>query len=184
MKASAVRRPKTHSERSSLVLRLIVVLCLPCSAGCFSAMGDIQAGALSSTRFESGRYGGVAQVAGGSRFGNDTDAEHIGPGADARLELTSNVKQFSLGPHLYLLPSSWNTPYARFGATLIELGSVDDDFSFGALGPRAELGMFMGPVVISTFARYDLRWTHQSNEGFVGVMVGVGMAVSTASLHR
>lgn len=153
------------------------------TSGCFSAMGDVQAGGVSSTRFEEGRVGGAAQVAGGVSFGTDTDVEHVGPGADLRAKVTRDVTQVGIGPHVYWLHSSWVTPYARAGATLLEFGSVDGDASFGALGPRAELGMFITPVVVSAFAEYDLRWTDQANEGFVGLMVGVGSAISTAPLH-
>jgi len=167
----------------STVRRVVALaISLSCS-GCFSLMGDAQAGAVSSTRFVDGRYGVAGQVAGGFNFGSDTDAEHAGLGADARLKVTGDVQQVGVGPHVYLLFGSFATPYARVGATLLEAGSVDGAASFGALGPRGELGVFLGPLVLSTFAEWDLRWTRQRNEGFVGAMIGVGTAVSTAPFH-
>ncbi|GMV14262.1 MAG: hypothetical protein HS104_31370 [Polyangiaceae bacterium] len=156
-------------------------LALSCS-GCFSLMADAQAGAVSSARFEAGRYGAAVQAAGGLNIGAD-GAEHLGPGGDVRVKWTGDMQQLGLGPHLYWLHSAWTTPYARVGATAIELGVVDGDTSIGALGPRAELGMFFGLFVISAFAEYDLRWTHQPHEGFVGLMLGYGTAVTTAPLH-
>ncbi len=148
-----------------------------------SLMADAQAGAVSSTRFEEGRYGVAAQAAVGAALGETRTSEHLGPGGDVRVKVTRDIQQVGIGPHVYLLASSLTTPYARFGSSLIELGSVDDDLSVGALGPRAEVGAFFELFVISAFAEYDLRWTHQPHEGFVGVSVGIGEAMSTAPLH-
>ena len=153
------------------------------SSGCMSMMGDLQAGPVASTRFEEGRYGVAAQAALGAALGETRTSEHLGPGGDMRVKVTRDVKQVAIGPHVYLLASSLTTPYARFGSTLLEVGSVDDDLTVGALGPRAEVGAFFTPFVISAFAEYDLRWTHQPHEGFVGVSVGIGEAMSTAPLH-
>jgi hypothetical protein len=149
-----------------------------------SLMADAQAGAVSSTRFDEGRYGVAAQAALGAALGETRTSEHLGPGGDLRVKVTRDIQQVGIGPHVYLLASSWTTPYARFGSTLLEVGSVDDDLCVGALGPRAEVGAFFTPFVISAFAEYDLRWTQQPHEGFVGLSVGIGDAMSTAPLHR
>jgi hypothetical protein len=37
--------------------------------------------------------------------------------------------------------------------------------------------------VLSSFAEWDVRMTSQKNEGFVGLMAGVGTALSTSPLH-
>ncbi len=162
--------------------RTLVMLFGVLSSGCFSMVYDAQAGAVSSTRFTQGRYGGAVQLAaGGNLSDRDRSAESVGPGLDVRGKFTEDIQQVSFGPHLYLISSSWVTPYARAGATLLEVGSVDGAGTFGSLGPRGEVGMFFGPFVISTFAEYDLRWTSQDHEGFVGVMAGIGTAVSSKS---
>jgi hypothetical protein len=164
--------------------RCLVMLYGVLSSGCFSMVYDAQAGAVSSTRFTEGRYGGAVQLAaGGNLSDRSKSVEHFGPGLDLRGKFTGDIKQVSFGPHVYLISSSWITPYARTGATLVELGSVDGSGTFGALGPHGEVGMFFGPFVISTFAEYDLRWTSQDNEGFVGVMAGIGNAVSSQSVR-
>lgn len=165
------------------VLSILPALALPCLSGCISVVADAQAGFVSSTRFEKQRIGGAAQVAGGFNIGSDTDAEHFGPGLDARAKVTRDIQQVGVGPHLYWLSSSWVSPYARLGTTLVELGRVDDAFSVGALGPRAELGFFHSGFVVSTYAEWDLRWTEQRNEGFVGLNIGVGHALSSAFVH-
>ncbi len=163
---------------------LLVLVCGVLQSGCFSVVADAQAGAVSSTRFTEGRYGGAVQLAGGMNFDNySRSAESVGPGLDLRGKFTEDIQQVSFGPHVYVLGDSWVTPYGRAGATLLELGSVDGAGTFGALGPRAELGMFFGTFVISSFAEYDLRWTSQDNEGFVGVMAGIGNAVSSKSVR-
>ncbi|MCC6899374.1 MAG: hypothetical protein IT377_10395 [Polyangiaceae bacterium] len=154
------------------------------SSGCMSLMADAQAGAVASTRLEEGRYGVAAQVAGGAALSESRATEHLGPGADLRVKVTRDIQQVGIGPHAYLLATSWTTPYARIGSTLIEVGSVDGDLSVGALGPRAEIGAFFDWFVLSAFAEYDLRWTRQPHEGFFGLTVGVGEAMSTAPLHR
>jgi hypothetical protein len=154
------------------------------SGGCFSVVADAQAGPTSSTRFTDGRYGAALQVAGGMNISDEgRDAESVGPGLDLRSKITGDVKQGGFGAHVYWLSSSFTTPYARAGATLLELGSVDGETSFGAFGPRAEAGVFFGTVVVSSFAEWDVRMTSQKNEGFVGLMAGIGTAVSTAPLH-
>lgn len=149
------------------------------SAGCMSAVADAQVGGVSSTRLAKGRYGGAGQLAGGFSLGNTRDAEHFGPGADLRLKATEDITQVGIGPHAYWLHSSWTTPYARVGATLLELGRVDGATSIGSLGPRAEFGVFLSTFVISAFAEYDLRWSDQDNEGFFGLMLGKGFGIST-----
>jgi len=174
--------------RQHMTFRLVFFAAALTSAlpigGCMSVVADVQAGATSSTRFTEGRYGGALQVASGLNMSDDSrDVEHFGPGADLRAKITRDAKQVGFGPHLYLLDSSYVTPYARTGVTLVEVGSVDGETSFGAFGPRAELGMFFGTFVLSSFAEWDVRMTSQKNEGFVGVMAGIGTAVSTAPLH-
>jgi len=99
------------------------------------------------------------------------------------MKVSGDVRQVGIGPHVYWLHSSWTSPYARVGATLLELGRVDGSTAVGSLGPRAELGMFLSTFVVSGFVEYDLRWTDQENEGFFGLMLGTGFAGSTAPLH-
>lgn len=150
------------------------------SQGCFSFLGDIQGGYASSTRFESGRRGVAVNAALGGNISDESDtAERLGPGLAVRTKFTSDVKQVSLSPHVYFLPGSGVTPYARLGTNLLQFEHVDGSFAYGMFSPYAELGLYVTPFVISAFAEYDLRFTSQPNEGFVGLMAGIGYGVSS-----
>lgn len=150
------------------------------SQGCFSFLGDLQGGYTSSTRFEDGRRGLALQAAMGGNLSDKSDlAESVGPGLAVRSKFTSDVKQVSLSPHVYYLAGSGFTPYARLGTNLLQFEHVDGRFAYGMFSPYAELGLYFTPFVLSAFAEYDLRFTSQPNEGFVGVMAGIGYGVSS-----
>jgi len=150
------------------------------SQGCFSLLGDVQGGYTSSTRFESGRRGVAVNASLGGNISDDSDtAESVGPGLAVRTKFTSEVKQVSLSPHVYFLPGSGVTPYARLGTNLLQFEHVDGRFAYGMFSPYAELGLYLAPFVVSAFAEYDLRFTSQPNEGFVGLMAGLGYGVSS-----
>jgi hypothetical protein len=170
------------SSPPRLTVVLAVVLCAP-SQGCFSLLGDIQAGYVSSTTLDTERMGGGLNLSGGGNI-NETDqsAEHFGPGLALRTKFASSLQQFALSPHVYYLHGSWVSPYLRAGANLLQLEHVDDGFGYGMFSPYGELGMYITPFVMSGFVEYDVRFTEQPNEGYFGFMIGIGTGLSTDPL--
>ncbi|HQP35244.1 MAG TPA: hypothetical protein PLI95_08700 [Polyangiaceae bacterium] len=163
----------------------LVTLALALGAqGCFSMLMDLQGGYTSSTRFESGRQGFALNASAGGNLGDTRGAEVAGPGLAIRSKLTSEVKQISLSPHAYLLGGSGIAPYARGGVNLLQFEQVDGSFAYGMFSPYGEVGIYLSPLVLSAFAEYDLRFTSQRNEGFVGIMAGIGTGVSSRGVRE
>lgn len=152
------------------------------SQGCFSLLADVQGGYTSSTTFDNGRGGFALNAsAGGNVSDRSSAAESAGPGLALRTKFSNEVKQVSLSPHAYYLGGSVVAPYGRLGTNLLQFEQVDGRFAYGMFSPYAELGVFLTPFVLSAFAEYDLRFTSQRNEGFVGLMAGIGYGVSSKS---
>jgi hypothetical protein len=155
-----------------------------CQVGCFSFVADEQAGLVASTAAQPGRVGAAFASSVGANASLDDDSrdfvEHVGPGAALRVKVTRDVQQFALGPHAYWLQHGVVSPYARAGVNLLQFEHVDGGFGFGMFSPYAEAGVRIFPVVVSGFVEYDLRFTHQANEGFFGVMLGWGIDLSSA----
>ncbi len=123
--------------------------------------------------------GGVNVSAGGNVSETDESAEHFGPGIALRTKFSSSLQQFALSPHAYYLHSSAVSPYLRAGASLLQFEHIDGGFGYGMFSPCAELGMYIYPVVVSTFVEYDIRFTNQPNEGYFGAMLGLGYGLSS-----
>lgn len=149
--------------------------------GCFSLLADAQGGFTSSTTFDSNRRGVAVNASAGGNLGEDETAEHVGPGIALRTKFSQDVTQFAFSPHAYVLAGSVVSPYARAGVNLAQVESVDGAFAYGMGSPYGELGIYVWPVVISGFAEYDVRFTSQRNEGFVGIQAGIGTGVSSES---
>lgn len=161
---------------------LLVALLGWLTSGCFSVLVDAQAGGVSSTRFEEGRYGVAGQIGGGFSASNDTSAERAGAGVSFRGKVTRDVKQFAFSPHAYFLLDSWVTPYGRLGVNLLQAERVDGESVFGMFSPYSEIGFVATPFIVSGFAEYDLRFG-ADDEPFVGIMVGLGEGFSTKSVR-
>lgn len=162
---------------------LALLPALPLLPGCFSLMVDAQAGYTTNTSFDEGRRGLAAQLSGGFAMSEDEVTESFGPGVGLRTKFTDEVKQFAFTPHLYYLGGSGTAPYARLGANLLQLEKIEGDSSFGMFGPYLEGGVFLTPLVLSTFVEYDVRFSDHPNEPFVGVMMGFGAAASSSALR-
>lgn len=147
--------------------------------GCFSMMMDAQVGYTGSMN-NSERRGVAAQAGRGLSIGDKT-AENLGLGMSVRSKIAKDLLQLDLSPHMYVLAGSGTTPYGRAGVNMLQLEKVEGDLAFGMGSPYGELGMFFTPFVVSAFAEYDLRFFHQPNEGFFGVMVGLGGALSSSA---
>ena len=162
---------------------VFVVVTAWLTTGCFSVLGDAQAGGVTSTRFEEGRYGVAAQVGGGMSIDEEQSAEHVGGGMSIRGKVTSNVQQLAFSPHIYYLHSSVVTPYARAGVNLLQFESVDDEAVFGMFSPYGEAGVVVTPFIVSGFVEYDVRFSGVANEPFIGLMLGVGAGFSSESVR-
>jgi hypothetical protein len=146
-------------------------------------MVDAQAGYTTNTSFDEGRRGLAAHLSGGFAISEDEVTESFGPGAALHTKFTDEVKQFAFTPHIYYLGGSGTAPYARVGANLLQFEKIEGDSSFGMFGPYLEGGVFLTPLVLSTFVEYDVRFSDHPNEPFVGLMVGYGAAASSSALH-
>lgn len=173
-----ILRPMTHDRRLAL---LLLASSSVAPTGCASVLVDGQAGYVSSTRLDDTHRGLAAQLSSGLALGDET-AEHFGPGMALRTKFTGEVRQFALAPHVYYVSDAGTTPYARAGANLLQFERIEGESAFGMFSPYGEAGVFVTPFVFSAFAEYDLRFTHQPNEGFFGIMVGWGLAASTSAL--
>lgn len=152
-------------------------------AGCGSVLVDAEAGPTIAPTHPEGRTGAAVTLGSGANLSDyDRSAETSGLGMDLRGRFTRDVQEVAFGPHLYVLADSLVTPFARVGASLVELGSVDDDFSFGMFGPHGQLGMILAPFALSAVGSYSIRFG-PDDDAFVGVLLGWGFAGTTSSVR-
>ncbi len=163
-------------------LGLAITLMMSCPA-CASVLVDAEAGPTIAPTHAEGRTGAAVTLGSGMNASNyDRGAETSGLGLDVRARFTRDVKEVAFGPHLYVLAESLVTPFARVGASLVELGDVDDEFSFGMFGPHAQLGMIWAPFALSAVGSYSIRFG-PDDDAFVGLLFGFGFGATTGSLH-
>ncbi|MEZ4229921.1 MAG: hypothetical protein R3B89_12165 [Polyangiaceae bacterium] len=165
--------------RGELCVGVVVLIC---ASGCASVLADAEAGATTAPAHTDGRTGAALMIGGGLNLSDhDESAETGGPGVDLRARFTRDVQEVAFGPHVYVLADTLVTPFARVGASLVEIGSVDDEFSFGMFGPHAQLGMILAGFAVSAVGSYSIRFG-PDDDGFVGLLVGYGFGATTGSL--
>ncbi|MGE0325131.1 MAG: hypothetical protein AB7K71_34680 [Polyangiaceae bacterium] len=153
-------------------------------SGCGSVLMDAEAGPTIAPTHPEGRTGAAFTIGSGANLSDyDTSAETGGFGMDLRGRFTRDVQEVAFGPHLYVLADSLVTPFARVGASLVELGSVDDQFSFGMFGPHAQLGMMWAPFALSAVGSYSIRFG-PNDDAFVGLLLGWGFAATTRTVRE
>ncbi|MCA9641670.1 MAG: hypothetical protein KC492_13280 [Myxococcales bacterium] len=152
-------------------------------SGCGSVLVDAEAGPTFAPAHVEGRTGAAITLGSGMNLSNDQSAESGGVGMDLRGRVTRDVQEVAFGPHLYVLADSLVTPFARVGASLVELGSVDDDFSFGMFGPHAQLGMVWAPFALSAVGSYSIRFG-PDDDAFVGLLFGWGFGGTTRTVRE
>lgn len=153
-------------------------------SGCGSTLMDLEAGPTIAPTHPEGRTGAQLTLGGGANFSDyDRSAESGGPGVDLRARVTRDVQELAVGPHIYFLADSLVTPFARVGASLVEVGSVDDEFSFGMFGPHAQLGVIWYTFALSAVGSYSIRFG-PDDDAFVGLLLGWGFAGTTRSVRE
>ena len=117
-----------------------------------------------------------------------------GVGGELRLKGGPNLGQVAFGPMFYQLAGpDEDAPVAMFvaraGFNLVQFEHVEGHFGFGMFSPHLSLGVSLRltnslRLFIMPEAEYDVRFTGQSNTGFVSLMIGIGAATyATAQGH-
>lgn len=159
-----------------------VVLCAACNpllhgqAGYVRSTGDagsgeaaaveLRAGSWNGKRFEVGYGGGFALR---SKFGDD-------------------IQQLATAQEVVVVPfprMRLFSPYVRGGLHALQIERLAGDFAFGMFSPYGELGLSFALhragsdstfLSLAVTAEYDLRFTGQAAEPFLGLAIGLGAA--------
>ena len=173
------------------VARWLVLPLLPLAAGGCSVVVAQEAGASYAVGKSE-----QSTVSGATYAGLGTSSPHggLGAGPELRIKVGPNLGQVALGPMFFQLAGpDEEHPFAMFvgraGFNLLQFEQVEGRFGFGMFSPHLSLGVSLRltnslRLFIMPEAEYDVRFTGQSNTGFVSLMIGIGAATyATAQGH-
>jgi hypothetical protein len=166
-----------------------VIRFLACAALCAACNPLLhgQAGYVRSMEVDGSGEGAAVELRAGSWNGERSEVGY-GGGFALRTKFGDDIQQLATAQEVVVVPFPTLrlfSPYVRGGVHALQLERLGGDLAFGMFSPYGELGLIFALrstssdttfLSVAVSAEYDVRFTGQSPEPFLGLSIGLGGA--------